>query len=43
MIAGFLQGVDDDHLFRKLHGPEAILQTMYALMQTAKVYVKQEK
>jgi hypothetical protein len=41
MIAGFMQGLDDDHLIRKLHGPDGIPHTMEALMHIAKVYVKQ--
>jgi hypothetical protein len=41
MIAGSMQWVD--HLIRKLHGPDSIPHTMEALMQIAKIYVKQEK
>jgi hypothetical protein len=41
-IAGFMRAVDD-HLINKLHGPDGIPHTMEALMQIAKVYVKQEK
>ncbi|KAK1431626.1 hypothetical protein QVD17_08115 [Tagetes erecta] len=43
MIAGFVNGVRDDHLIRRLHGPDGMPRTMEALMNIAKMHIKAEK
>ncbi|KAK1417533.1 hypothetical protein QVD17_26662 [Tagetes erecta] len=43
MIAGFVNGVRDDHLIRRLHGPDGMPRTMETLMNIAKMHIKAEK
>ncbi|KAD5961337.1 hypothetical protein E3N88_12810 [Mikania micrantha] len=42
-VAGFIHGVRDKHLIRKLHGVNGTPEDMNALMTIAKAYVQQEK
>ncbi|KAC9158011.1 hypothetical protein E3N88_46282 [Mikania micrantha] len=43
MVAGFIHGVRDRHLIRKLHGVNGTPEDMNSLMTIAKAYVQQEK
>jgi hypothetical protein len=43
MVTGFIQGVRDEELIRRLHGPDGMPQTVEALMAAVKMYVKAEK
>ncbi|KAD0423211.1 hypothetical protein E3N88_44289 [Mikania micrantha] len=42
-VAGFIHGVRDKHLIRKLHGVNGTPEDMNTLMTIAKAYVQQEK
>lgn len=43
LIAGFLQGVRNDDLIRRLHGKEGLPKMMKEIMDVARIYVRAEK